>query len=418
MNNFVFHNPTKIIFEREIYITAGLILSLCMFCPAITAAQTTNFEKESLQKYRQQLNDLRNEFRAYDMPDVKFFLFGMGNRTKIVYKDGKLINAISGKTIKEWILKSETIVPNDYLVVIETTANETIRIVETEKGVFLKQGEKETLIDGTATPIKLPTFEGSKYSEVLRVLNNEILINIIDGKPVPNFFVYKTPWRRDGAMMAMCLNKTANIDLIRNWVLLLTDPYDRNNGGETEADNLGETLYLLSFFTDKNNLFVKKVLAEIPKYEVIDNNGRYIKGRSDFHEAPAYQTKWLKLGLSSLGIDDPYSIPQVQDNYSALFWMDYKDTYMNGTSDAYDEWKNDFYPYIGWAADHFHGLKRNPVSNRDYPLTWEIQASQADYNGMAIIDDKYITGKISTPHTWHAAEIFMYLLECYPLKNK
>jgi hypothetical protein len=91
---------------------------------------------------------------------------------------------------------------------------------------------------------------------------------------------------------------------------------------------------------------------------------------------------------------------------------------MKGTSDAYDEWGNDFYPYIGWAADHFHGLKRNPVSNRDYPLTWEIQASQADYNGLAIINDKYVTDKTSTPHTWHAAEIFLYLLDCYPIKSK
>lgn len=399
----------KKIIER--YIAASIILSLCMLCPTIAKSQTNNLENKSLQKYRQQLNDLRHEFRAFDMPDVKFFLFGMGNRTKIIYKDGKLINAITGNTIKEWRSKQELIVPNDYLVIIETTKNEIIRIVETEKGIFIKEGAKETLIDGTATPIKLPTFEGCKYSEVLRVLNNEILINVVDSKPLPNFFVYKTPWRRDGAMMAMCLNKTGNINLIKDWILSLTDPYDRNNNGETEADNLGETLYLLSFFTDKNNPCVKKVLAEIPKYEVNDNNGRYIKGRSDFHEAPAYQTKWLKLGLRSLGINDPYSVPQVKDNYSALFWMDYKDTYMKGTSDAYDEWKNDFFPYIGWAADHFHGLKRAPVGNRDYPLTWEIQAGQADYNGMAIINDKYRKDKISTPHTWHAAEIFLYLLD-------
>ena len=405
----------KIIMEW--YITASLILSLCMLCPSTTKSQTNDVEK-SLQKYRQQLNELRNEFRAFDMPDVKFFLFGMGNRTKIIYKDGKLINAITGSTIKEWKFKSESIVPNDYLVIIETTKNEIIQIVETEKGVFIKEGVKEALIEGTATPIKLPTFEGYKYSEVLKVLNNEILINIVDSKPLPNLFVYKTPWRRDGAMMAMCLNKTGNIGLIKNWVISLTDPYDRNNNGETEADNLGETLYLLSFFADKNNTCVKKVLAEILKYEVRDNNGRYIKGRSDFHEAPAYQTKWLKLGLRSLGIDDPYSIPQVQDNYSALFWMDYKDTYMKGTSDACDEWENDFFPYISWAADHFHGLKRAPVSNRDYPLTWEIQAGQADYNGMAIINDKYMKDKISTPHTWHAAEIFLYLLDCNPIKSK
>lgn len=403
---------------KELRITVSLILSLFIFCPSVAIAQANLAENKSLQKYQQQLHDLRNEFRAFYMPDVKFFLFGMGNRTKMIYKEGKLINALTGKIIKEWRIKWESIVPNDYLVIIETSTNEIIQITETEKGVFIKEGVIETLIDGTATPVKLPTFEGCKYSEVLKVLNNEILINIVDGKPLPNFFVYKIPWRRDGAMMAMCLNKTGNIDLIKKWVLSLTDPYDRNNNGETEADNLGETLYLLSFFTDKNNLCVKKVLAEIPKYEVTDNNGTYIKGRSDFHETPVYQTKWLKFGLRSLGIDDPYTVPPVQDNYSALFWMDYKDAYLKGTTDAYDEWKNDFFPYIGWAADHFHGLKRAPLSNRDYPLTWEIQAGMADYGGMAIISDQFVTGKTSTPHTWHAAEIFLYLIDNCSMKSK
>jgi hypothetical protein len=365
----------------------------------------------SLQKYLEQLDRLRQEFRAVDMPDVKFFLFGMGNRTKLLYKNGKLINAITNEVINDWSVRSETIIPNDYRVNLVTLSSIPVRIFENEQGVFISESGKETLVEGTGTPIKLPSFEGYKYSEVLKVLHHEILINIVASKPVPNFFVYKNPWRRDGAMMAMVLNKTGNLDLIRNWVLSLNDPYDRNNQGETEADNLGETLYLLSFFTDKDNSFVKQVLLEIPKYEVNDNSGKYIKGRSDFHEAPVYQTKWLKFGLHSLGIEDPYTIPKIQDNYSALFWWDYKDSYLKGTKDAYDEWKNDFYPYIGWAADHFHHLKRNPVSNRAYPLTWEIQASQADYNGMAIIDEQYVTNKNSSPHTWHASEMFLYLIE-------
>ena len=368
-------------------------------------------ETPSLIKYWQQLAELRKEFRTVDMPDVRFFLFGMGNRTKLLYKDGKLINACNGTVIHQWKLKSQTIVPNDYRVDLETLSDLPISIFENEKGVLINENGKEMLVEGTGTLVRLPSFEGYRYSEILKVLHNEILINIINGKPVPNFFVYKNPWRRDGAMMAMCLNKTGNIDLIRDWVLSLNDPYDRNNGGETEADNLGETLYLLSFVTDKNHPLVRQIMTEIPKYEVKDKYGYYIKGRSDFHEAPVYQTKWLKYGLRSLGIENSFSIPQIQDNYSSLFWWDYKDTYMKGTSDACDEGKNDFYPYIGWASDHFHRLKRNPVSNRDYPLTWEIEASQADYKGMAIIDSQYAEKKNASPHTWHAAEIFLYLYE-------
>ncbi len=40
---------------------------------------------------------------------------------------------------------------------------------------------------------------------------------------------------------------------------------------------------------------------------------------------------------------------------------------------------------------------------------WE--ASQADYRGMGIIDQEYLGGRLCTPHTWHAAEVFLYLLE-------
>jgi hypothetical protein len=36
------------------------------------------------------------------MPDVNFFLFGMGQRTRLVYKSGVLKNAVTGKQIKKW----------------------------------------------------------------------------------------------------------------------------------------------------------------------------------------------------------------------------------------------------------------------------------------------------------------------------
>lgn len=367
-------------------------------------------ETSSLQKYRKQLDRLRKEYRAKEMPDVKFFLFGMGNRTKLIYKNGKLTNAITGKLIYEWPVKNETIIPNDYRVNIETLTDVAVGIFENEKGVFVSERGKETLIEGTSTPINLPSFETHRFGEVLKVLNHEILINIVDSKPLPNYLVYKKPWRRDGAMMAMCLIKSGNIGLIKDWVLSLTDPYDRNNAGETEADNLGQTLYLLSLFADKTHPVVNQILTEIPKYVVTDSNGKYIKGRSDFHETPVYQTKWLKFGLRALNLPDDFSIPQVQDDYSSLFWWDYKDSYMKGTKDSYNPTKNDRYPYLGWAADHFHGLKRNPVSNRDYPLSWEIQASEADYKGMSIVDEIYVQTKNSSPHTWHAAEMFLYLI--------
>jgi len=371
----------------------------------------------ALNNYRQQLEKFRMEFGGVQkMPAVRFFLFGMGNRPKLLYRNGELRYALYDEVIKKWSLKSETIIPNQYRVELLTVASERIAIFETENGIFIDENGKIAMLPGSDTAIKLPSFEDSRYNEILKVLHQEILINICKGQLLPNYFVYRKPWRRDAAMMAMCLQKSGNLHLIKDWVLNLDEPYDYNNKSagiaETEADNLGQTLYLISLFSDRNHPLVAKILEEVKKYEIKDENGFYIKGRSDFHYTPVYQTKWLKFGLQSLNLEDPYTIPSIQDDYSALFWWDYKESYMEGTVDARDEWENPYYyPYIGWATDHFHALKRNTISNCDYPLTWEMNASQADYSQMKIVDDMYVQQKIASPHTWHAAEIFLYLLD-------
>jgi hypothetical protein len=44
-------------------------------------------------------------------------------------------------------------------------------------------------------------------------------------------------------------------------------------------------------------------------------------------------------------------------------------------------------------------------------LTWERHASQARYEGMARIHPEYVRSSLAAPHTWHAAEAFLYLLE-------
>ena len=400
--------------NREKFCILCLLLALNRM--NISSQEFQVFDTASLNRYRFQLARFGEEFRTCEITAVPFYLFGMGNRTKLLYKDGRLIKSLTGETIREWPVLAELIIPNEYKVQLTTTTGGLVSIYENEKGVFIHEDGRDQMLDGTGSVIHLPDFKGNRYNEILKVLHQEILINITDSKPVPNYFVYHNPWRRDAAMMAMCLQKTGNLHLIKDWVIQLDDPYDRNNGAqngapETEADNLGQSLYLLSLFTGKDHPLVQKILAEIPAYVVKDRQGTYIKGRSDFHEAPVYQTKWLKFGLIAMGLQDTFSIPAIQDNYSSLVWWDYKDSYMPGTTDACDEWKNDFYPYIGWAADHFHGLKRNPLSNQIYPLTWEKNASEADYSGMAIIDQLYVREKIAVPHTWHAAEAFLYLID-------
>ncbi|NEW83841.1 MAG: hypothetical protein GZ094_15945 [Mariniphaga sp.] len=368
--------------------------------------------RRQLNLYRSELNSFRTQYGGgYALPHVKFFQFGMGNRNKLVYRDGILLNSLSGDTLRIWDVKEEIILPPDYAVFLMTKKGEKVCISEDQAGVWINDRLGRHSVVKTDCRLKLPDFKGNRFPMVLKVLHHEILINILDSKPLPNFFVYKKPWRRDGAMMAMCLEKTGNLALIKDWVLSLDNPYDHNNGSisgkpENEADNLGQTLYLLSFFTNQHHPLVAKILEEAKKFEKKVDGKLFISGRSDFHEVPVYQTKWMKFGLKSLKMNDPYQIPSISDDYSSLFWWDYTENYLRC-----DEYSNDFYPYLGWARDHFKGTITGPVSNQDYPLSWETKASEADYSKLSVIDQVYVDEKTSAPHTWHASEMFLTLIQ-------
>lgn len=191
--------------------------------------------------------------------------------------------------------------------------------------------------------------------------------------------------------------------VVKDWILGLREPYDRNNSGETEADNLGQALYLISLISDSVHPLVSIVQNEFKKFQ----KDQWIEGRSDFSVHPVYQTKWAKFGLHSLGLKDPYTIPKQLDSYATLFWWAYKTDDMAGQPIlAIDD-----YPYLGWAACHYAETKAGKLSDRDYPLTWETNASQAKYEGMRKIGEEYTRKEICTPHTWHAAEVFLYLID-------
>jgi hypothetical protein len=61
-----------------------------------------------LSTYRQQLKTLRTRFRTVSLPDVRFFLFGMGNRSKWIYREGELKNARTGDVFRRWPVLKET----------------------------------------------------------------------------------------------------------------------------------------------------------------------------------------------------------------------------------------------------------------------------------------------------------------------
>ncbi len=331
------------------------------------------------------------------MQNTKFFLFGMGDREKYLYKNGELILLKNLKAIYKWDNTDEKIMPEQYCVELA----DGIVIKEDEEGLYIEQNSKKEFL--AESKICLPEFSNCKYPGLMKVLHHEILINIKDGKPLPNLLVYPKPWHRDAAMMAMCLKKTGNLHLVKDWILILNEVFDRNNNGAEEPDNLGQVLYLISLVSDKSHPLVKKILDTIPRFQKED----YIFGTTDYAEHPVYQTKWLKFGLASLGLEDPYIIPKVFDSYSPLFWMDYKDEHVSG--EAFSKEAEKKYPYLTWAEAHFHGWEKDSEYKKGkYPLTWETHSSEADFEKMDIISEEYASSKIAVPHSWHAAEMFLY----------
>ena len=383
--------------------TLLLLLATLSAAPSLCAEEAP---VSALKTYQNELSLCRKEHGGgHDLPDVRFFLFGMGARTKLIYHDGSLIEATTGRQLRHWNTRREIIVPCDYQIWLETTDGEHVVLREDQAAVWLEEGGKRTALEGTRSAVRLPDFIGKKYPRVLRVLHHELLINVIPAGPVPNFFVYSKPWYRDSAMLALALKETGNVNLLREWILGLREPFDHNSG-EFEPDNLGQVLFLVSLVSDKNHPIVARILAEVSRFEFSDTSGKFIRGRTDYDEHPAYQTKWLKFGLKSLGLPDTYTVPKIQDSYSALFWMDYRDTYVPGT----DAINRKDYPYLGWACDHFHGTKSCPLGSGDYPLTWETNSSQAHYDGIKLLAPAFCQQKVCAPHTWHAAEAFLLLL--------
>jgi len=352
-----------------------------------------------LQQYELELQELRSLYQTHSLPQEDFFFFGMGNRRKMVYRDGALRDSLTQQVITEWNVSHEVILPPEYLVVIETENGELVHILEDEQGIWVAENDKFRRL--SAGKLSLPQFQLEEFPRVMRVLHQEVLINIVDGYPSPNYLVYSKPWYRDAAVMAMVLQETNNLHLIRSWIEDIREPFDRNNAGIQEPDNLGQVLFLVSLVSDENHPVVPTILQAIPAFE--KDGG--IEGLTDFSPHAVYQTLWLKFGLAALGLPDPYRVPDIKDNFASLFWMAFRDL-NDPPQNIFD---SPAYPYLTTAQDHFFGTRNGSISNRDYPLTWESLASAARYEGMAIVSPVYADQKTAAPHGWHAAEWFLLL---------
>lgn len=344
-------------------------------------------------------------------PEKQFYIFGFGPREKYIYKEGgELIQFSTGKTIHSFDVKCEKFLFDRYRVVVWTNNDKTYDIYENEDGVYIRdisngaQGEPKCLT--SSERVNLPDFEEYKYSAQLRILHAEILTSFLGNNPVPNIYVYNKPWYRDAAMMALCLEKTGNLHLIKSWALGVTELYDKNNKGNCEPDNLGQLAFVLSYFVDKSHLMIEKIVAEAKSRM---ENG-LLTGLTDYNHHEIYATLWLKLALERLGADTSFiKIPLEFDSYARMFWMDKRGIETKTEMpNKYDEW----YPYLTWAVWHFNS---DPVDEKyfeiKYPMSWEICASEAIYENIAPLSTEYARNKCGAPHAWHASEMFMYLIE-------
>ena len=367
--------------------------------------------------YEGQLAALQSQYKPFHAHAPRFFLFGMGNRDKFIYKDYKL-TSIENHTIISFVDEaiSDSIIPDEYRIKIRTK-NGVIQIIEDENAVwFIKDGSRKRLSKKTCH-LNLPTFDEFKYGKVLRVLHHELLFNIRDSRIYPNIFVYHAPFYRDAFMAALCLERTKNTHLIISWLQNICSIYDMQNR-EPEADNLGELLYLLSFIPkDYNTVLRHNLLKEIYDKALKKDNYLYIKGHTDGADNAEYQTQILKMALKKNDLEDQFTNPPPQEvgAYYNLCWFTQGSDHIRNLSQLYRDFRFNYedspFPYLQWARAHYYNDYKAPFNMQRYPLSWEKRGGSAHFEGMHIISDKAVEERISYPHVWTAAEMFLKLYE-------
>lgn len=370
----------------------------------------TNFKQEynSYLNYLKEYNDFAGNYPVefVDIGESDYYFFGMGNRKKLLYKDGEIIDIFNNKILFKWNVKDYLIIPNEYSVILYTKNGKNIKIYEDKHGVFIEENGEKRIIEGTDFYINLEDFKNQKYQNMKKVLYNEILFNIKDSTPYPNILVYEKAWYRDGAMVAMVLKHTDNVELIEEWISSINSIYDMQNDGTKEPDNLGELLYIISVSENSHKDLIQKIIIEAEK--IADNNadGYYLEGMTDGASHPIYQTKWYNFGLKSLNVKNSLSIVDNKDNYDALTWWNGKNS-----NTYFPELLSANYPYLSLAQYHKSGKGKIYLNKNIYPLSYEKQGSEANYKNMDILNNYYVTNKISPLHTWSASEMLLFLLD-------
>ena len=367
--------------------------------------ELTKYEK-SLENYENQLKIMKNSLlvKNFSQPEepLEIFFFGMADRTKYVYKEGKLINIKTKEIEYEFDYTKEIIVPNDYTVVLQNK-DDIYVIYENEEGIFLTINDETKVID-EGIHINLQEFEGYKYSEILKVLHQEILFNIDGSTPKPNIFGYNSAWYRDTMLATMVLEHTNNTKILIPWVESINSIYDYSRSKDIkEADNLGELLYILGAVGVERNDLVEEILEEIENLKQDDGS---IKGMVDGLEQKYYPTVLAIYGARKLGITLDLTVPQYDDSYAKLTWYyDYKiPTDMNINSK--------YFPYLNWAFYHYSPYTTLYILNEIYPLSYEADETDSSIKieSECFISEYYCEQKTYMSHMWHASEMFLLLI--------
>ena len=367
--------------------------------------------------YQYQLNELRGQAYPQKLTDCKFFLFGMGNREKYVYRDKKLVKIDNDSVILDLTPAcKDTIIPDEYKVIAYGKNGDSTVLYENEQAIWIEKNNSQIKLPNSDNYVCLPQFSDKRYGKVLKVLHHEILFNVKNSWIYPNILAYNHVWYRDMAMGAMVLEKTHNVPLIVDALDSINRVYDMQSG-EEEGDNIGEYLYLKSLsshgVTSEDKMKVEK---EVNKRTVITEKGKYIKGITDGVENDYYATAWLKFALCHTdNVHDAYSLPSTGGAYKYLSWFTSKPVWYERIKRrvsmllSNENQGESFFPYLQWAVSHSFKDMMVPVSSSNYPLSWEMCGAKATFDMMRRIAPDAPGHKICFPHIWTAAEMFLYL---------
>lgn len=353
--------------------------------------------------YRQSTFSMNSTSHFY--PGAQFWLCGAGTRRKLLFRGDVLRDARTGEVLRHWPGATLHIEASQWAVRLERNGQPIARGWEDAEGVWLQEqnGEPQLLAtdaSGGFAP-RFARFEGRAHAGWLRALWHEVVVNIVDGVPLPNLWVYDRAWHRDAAMMALVLERSGDLPLLEAWLASVESPFDRNNKGQREPDNLGQMLVVMALLDQPRHPLREQILSTLPEF----TRDKHLVGLTDYAEHPVYATKWLKWGLAKLELDDAFEIPAVADSYDSLFWMAFREQSVTPPNRGH----SDAYPYLTWAAAHFYG-DAPPLSlmAQNAPFSWEAHASEADYARLSGIVPELQLSRCAAPHTWHAAEMFCY----------